>query len=103
MLAVRREPYRPQNAEMVPVIVDKHSKRHTAEDAGSNPEDDSWIDEVLKGHESMDEEVGGLENSAGERVAVRKQQQRCFVTWIKQVLNRLIAGWNNRQQLPATS
>eukprot|EP00878_Enallax_costatus_P000755 GHUV01000873.1.p1 GENE.GHUV01000873.1~~GHUV01000873.1.p1 ORF type:complete len:419 (+),score=142.48 GHUV01000873.1:272-1528(+) len=104
LLAVRREPYRPQNAEMVPVIVDKHSKRHTAEDASSNPEDDSWIDEVLKGYESMDQEVGGLENSAGERVAVRKpQQQGCFVAWLKQTLSRLIVGWSSRQQLLAAS
>lgn len=101
LLAVRREPYRPQNAEMVPVIIDKHSKRESAQDAVAGPEDDSWIDEVLTGYESMDAELGGLENSAGERVPVRQQKKACFLAWMKQVLQRLLAGWISRQQVLA--
>jgi broad specificity phosphatase PhoE len=98
LLAVQREPYRPQNAEMVPVIVDK-TRHKTSGVADADTEDDSWIEEALRGYEDMDLGVGGIENSQGERVGVRQQQQTGpFVSRMKQLVRELTTGWSCRQQ-----
>lgn len=72
LLAVQREPYRPQNAEMVPVIVEKVRRKVDTAAESTDDEDDSWVDAVIDQMQS-DSEAGVLENSNGDRVGVRKQ------------------------------
>uniref|UniRef100_A0A383VY91 Uncharacterized protein n=1 Tax=Tetradesmus obliquus TaxID=3088 RepID=A0A383VY91_TETOB len=60
LLAVQREPYRPQNAELVPVIVDKAARVVAAADAhhaagvAEAEAEEAWLDAVLAGYEDID-------------------------------------------------
>lgn len=104
LLAVKREPYRPMNAELVPVLVEKVSRRRKADTAddddymaaskagqqiqavhdsdGEQDDNDSWIDAVLKGYEGIDlSEDDRLRKSSssstsGSQAAVRANQQQ---------------------------
>lgn len=42
LLAVQREPYRPNNAELVPVIVDKAERNSDGANGGDDDDDDDY-------------------------------------------------------------
>lgn len=50
LLAVKREPYRPQNAELIPVLVERAGRHGDIDELLAAADDDAWIDEVLQQH-----------------------------------------------------
>jgi hypothetical protein len=79
LLAVQREPYRPQNAELIPVVVEQRRKKGSG-NAGSEDsnDDDSWIDAVLDRHaEQLQESDGKQQEQRADRVVHKKAT--CFV------------------------
>lgn len=86
LLAVQREPYRPQNAELIPVLVEQTHKRGVGDE-----EDDSWIDAVLDQHASLLQEE---DKGAGEHQ--QEQEQPCpvrrFISWAMQRLHAAARG-----------
>ncbi|KAF8061943.1 Cnot4 [Scenedesmus sp. PABB004] len=65
LLAVRREPYRPQNAELVPVIVDRAPR----DNDGGDDDDEAWIDAALAAHPGLDLAGDFAEARAAARAA----------------------------------
>ena len=82
LLAVQREPYRPQNAELLPVLVEKTRKHGDS----LGDEDDSWINDVVETHDGQQQEKQEAQS------AWRGQQQqspcivRRFIAWAMQKL-----------------
>lgn len=90
LLAVQREPYRPQNAELIPVVVEQTRKKGSG-NAGDEDlnDDDSWIDAVLDRHAEQLQESGGKQEQGADRVAQKKSPcfVRRFFSWAMQRLH----------------
>lgn len=94
LLAMQREPYRPQNAELIPAIVEQKSKKGSGDAADEAEEiDDSWIDDVLDRHADLLQDLGGKlqQQEQGRAGKSGKQQKQCivrrFVAWAMQKLH----------------
>lgn len=85
LLAVQREPYRPQNAELIPVIVEQTKKRGSSlHEQDESEEDDSWIDAVLQQHEQHLKLDGDADPNPQQRspCIIRR-----FIIWAMQKLH----------------
>lgn len=78
LLAVEREPYRPQNAELIPVLVEKKARSGRHGVIEEEDDDDSCIDAVLHRHG----EAEGVQGSHQQ-----KQRTQCFV---RRLFDRLV-------------
>lgn len=82
LLAVQREPYRPQNAELIPVIVEQTKKRSMG--LQEEEEDDSCIDAVLQQQEQHLKLDGDAAQGPQQRspCIIRR-----FISWAMQKLH----------------
>lgn len=98
LLAAQREPYRPQNAELIPAVIEKTRKKGVSDNAEQNEEegeeDDSWIDEVLERHAEVirqqEEEDSQLRGQKEEQQGGQKQSPciiRRFFAWTMQKMH----------------
>lgn len=96
LLAMQREPYRPQNAELIPAIVEQTRKKGGKNEA----EDDSFIDEVLDRHAALLQQQDAEEKGVvGGRLGSRQDQQKqspCIlrraVAWMMQRVQQVFVG-----------
>lgn len=92
LLAMQREPYRPQNAELIPAIVEQTRKK-----GGQNEADDSWIDEVLDRHAALLQQQDEEEKGVGRhRSRQDRKQSPCIlrraVAWTMQRVQQVFGG-----------
>jgi hypothetical protein len=92
LLAVQREPYRPQNAELIPVIVEQTRKKGSsnADDQDLNDDEDSWIDAVLDRHAEQLQGSGGIQQEQGADMVAQKKSpcfMRRFFAWAVQTMH----------------
>lgn len=100
LLAAQREPYRPQNAEMVPAIIDKAPRRAGVGAHGQDEEDDhddAWADSVLKGYETLDLGDGELPvrdaaHVAAHPVATSQMPASSWCVW--RTMERVARTWS---------
>lgn len=82
LLAVQREPYRPQNAELIPVVIEQTRKHGDLEEG-----DDSWIDAVLQqqdgGQDSWQQHQQQQEDGAKQSPCIVRR----FTSWVMQRLH----------------
>jgi hypothetical protein len=94
LLAMQREPYRPQNAELIPAIVEQMRKKK----GGKNEvEDDSWIDEVLDRHAAVLQQQDEEDRRVGRhRQDEKKKASPCIlrraVAWAMQRVHQQVFG-----------
>lgn len=93
LLAMQREPYRPQNAELIPAIVEQTRKKGGQNEA----EDDSWIDEVLDRHAALLQQQDEEEKGVGRhRSRQDKKQSPCIlrraIAWMMQRVQQVFVG-----------
>ncbi len=92
LLAVRREPYRPQNAELVPVIVDKTEK-------GEDPEDDDDDDDDHYSDWADADERSSTEAQAGDGGQASKHvKHACIFKRLHAGLERMKQVFSDMQQ-----
>jgi hypothetical protein len=94
LLAVQREPYRPQNAELIPVLVEKTRKRGVSGAGDDAGDDDSWVEAVLDQHAELlaVDDKGAADNKQQQQKVHGKQQSPCvirrFLQWAMQRLQQ---------------
>jgi hypothetical protein len=95
LLAVQREPYRPQNAELIPVLLEKTSKRGDSSAGDNAGDDDSWVEAVLDQHAELlaGDDKGSADSKQQRQEVHGKQHSPCvirrFLKWAMQRLQQV--------------
>ncbi|KAF6258773.1 histidine phosphatase superfamily [Scenedesmus sp. NREL 46B-D3] len=111
LLAVQREPYRPMNAELVPVIVDKARRRGGTAGATVDPQqvqldddaaEEAWLDAVLSGYQDIElNEDDRIRKNGGSSITSQQPRQvssssSSHPCILRRLMGRLLTLWRGQ-------